>query len=212
MPSHLSKLALAILLGSVPASPVSAQQGSPPVQPDRPGVGGDAELPAGYKTLRWGINDVAMQHVLGRGLEKAPGMDSHRHFLIDTPSADQQGQRGVVKFHFWDSRLFEVTMYYNLSASDGKALLARFQEKYGAAKHDVVRNKIVEYGAKEANVQEERWQWKDPFTLQILRRELDGEKWSMVRQSRVLEERRLAQQRKEREAKRSSKVGEIELD
>jgi hypothetical protein len=34
----------------------------------------------------------------------------------------------------------------------------------------------------------------------------------MVRQSRVLEERRLAQQRKEREAKRSSKVGEIELD
>ena len=183
-----------------------------PAKPPPPGVGGDAVLPAGLQGLRWGINDVALQQVLGRGLEMAPGMDHHRHWLIDTPTgADDDAVRGVVKFHFWDSTLFEVKVYYSLSAADGKVLVGRFEEEYGTATHDVVRNALV-YGEIEASVAKERWQWKDPFTLMILTRELDGEHWSMVRQSRVLEDRRLSQQRKERESKRSDKVDSIQLD
>ncbi len=209
--SHL-RIALLVIAGGLLAGTAIAQTKAAG-QPPPPGEGGDAILPAGYKNVRWGINDNALQHVLDRGLESAPGMDHHRHWLIDTPPSNAvDSKRGVVKFHFWDSQLFEVTIFYSLTASEGKELLARFQEKYGVARHEVVKGKIIEYGAREASDAEERWQWRDPFTLQILRRELQGEKWSMIRQSRVLEELRLTQQRKEREEKRSNKIDDIELD
>ncbi len=212
MSHSLPSLALLVAAGALLAGSAFAQN-KVPSPPDPPGVGGDAVLPAGYKAVRWGINDNALQHVLARGLESAPGMDHHRHWLIDTPPSNaKDSQRGVVKFHFWDSRLFEVIIFYSLTAAEGKQLLARYEEKYGVARHDVVKGTVLEYGAAEAKDAEERWQWKDPFTLMILRRELDGEKWSLVRQSRVLEELRLDQQRKEREKKRENKIDDIALD
>jgi hypothetical protein len=210
----MSSLTLRVLLVAscaLLAVPAVAQN-KIPMQPPPPGEGGDAVLPAGYKTVRWGINDKALQHVLERGLEMAPGMDHHRHWLIDTPASNNKSsKRGVVKFHFWDSQLFEVTIYYSLTASEGKELVGRFEGRFGDGNHDVVEGP-VEYATGDQELKEEQWQWKDPFTLQILRRQLDGERWTLVRQSRVLEHRRLNQERTEREKKRENKIDEIELD
>ena len=178
--------------------------------PPPPGEGGDAVLPAGYKNLRWGINDIALSSVLDRGMESAPGRDSHRHWLIDTPPTNQP-DRGVVKFHFWDGAFYEVVMYYTLTAAEGKRLKERYEERYGPGTHSTVKSAVYEYNGAQ-KIAEEKWQWQDPFTVQILRRQLDGEKWSVVRQSRVLEDRRQAQERREREEKRGSKVDSIGLD
>jgi hypothetical protein len=224
MSSFLPRFALVLTLCSVFAVGTALAQApeEDPEKPPGPGEGGDSVLPAGYSRtidegrvgVVWGINDVAMQHVLAQPLEMAPGMDHHRHWLIDTPPTNDIGlsQKGVVKFHFWDGQLFEVKMYYNLSAGDGKALLARFEERYGTARHDVVKATFLKYGESEPGVSAELWKWTDPFTLQVLRRDLKGEKWSMIRQSRVLEERRLAQERVERAEKRENKIDSIDID
>ena len=212
MSSHPLRSALLVLACSAFIAGTAFAQTTEAVKPPAPGEGGDAVLSAGYRNVRWGINDVAMQHVLGKPLEMAPGMDHHRHWLIDTPPTNESTSKGVVKFHFWDSKLFEVKVYYNLSAGDGKALLARFEEQNGEARHDTVNEAALEYGQNERGVSAETWQWQDPFTLQVLRRDLKGEKWTLIRQSRVLDELRLAQERVERDDKRSDKIDSIDLD
>jgi len=59
---------------------------------------------------------------------------------------------------------------------------------------------------------EERWIWEDPFTVQMLLRDVDENTWSCYRQSKVLEERRLIQERRELDDIRSQKVQDVKLD
>ena len=59
---------------------------------------------------------------------------------------------------------------------------------------------------------EERWTWQDTFTTQVLRREVQEEAWTLIRQSRVYEAQRLQQDKRERDEARSAKVRAIKLD
>ncbi len=184
---------------------------------DLPGEGGDAVLPAGYKAVRWGINPEALMAVRGRPMEPQNSADPHLQWLIESPPPGESGGIQTVKWKFWDGQLMEVQVHYRgpFTRREGRELRNKFVTRYGEAvykKTETERPPMLSSRAAWDPIQEERWTWQDPFTIQMLRRTAADEVWTLVRQSRVLEAMRLLQDKREREEARSARVREIDLD
>lgn len=167
-------------------------------------------LPAGYKEVRWGQNPIGLQALRGV-MEPQADYDPHLGYLLETVAPGTDSDR-LVRYTLWDEQLLEVDIMYQsrFTPTDGRTLVERFEHRYGDAFHDVVREQRST--GTEGRVAEEHWRWQDEFTVQILRRKVDGEQWSLVRYSRLLQARQEAQQRKEADAKKKLRVKAIELD
>ncbi len=207
---------LGLLIALLIAAPAAAQK-LPTLGTDEPGLGGDAVLPAGYKDLRWGISPRSLMAVRGRAMETQNTSDPHLSWLIETPPPGESGGRTAVKWKFWDDKLIEVHVYFVEfpSRREGEQLMHKFQERYGDSKFERIMKDVDIHGfdsLKKQPIAEERWTWQDPFTIQVLRRVVDDEQWTQVRQSRVYEAKRLLQDKKDRAEARSERVRSIELD
>lgn len=223
---------LAPLPGLAQQVPTISDQQQARAQP-RAGEGGDAVLPAGYKSVVWGASPEIVQGIRGRVMESQPSPDPHIAYLIDVPppawtddseqaqpspagsSGDSEAteQREVVKWKLWDGRLIEVHVHYEgpFTRKEGRDLVGMFQRRYGEGSHEVT------LGATSPNhptppVIEEWWTWEDPFTVQILKRIAEDESWVVIRSSRVLDLARRAQDEREREEVRTQRVQQIDLD
>jgi hypothetical protein len=175
----------------------------------KPGVGGDAVLPAGAQEIRWGATSSVVE--LTRGMmEKQPQSDPHVRRLIEVPGPEERGD--VIHWRFWDDQLFELQLYYQdaLVGSAAHEFVERVERAYGAARHEAIRGGNDGKGG--TVVVEERWAWEDPFTLQVLIRDARTNSWSMLRRSRVLDALRDRQLEVEREQHRESQVNSIPID
>lgn len=184
---------------------------------DLPGEGGDAVLPSGFRGVRWGISAEALMAVRGRPMEPLNAPDKHLTWLIESPPPGEEGGVTTVKWKFWDGRLMEVQVFYQgpFTRREGRELRNKFVTKYGEAsykKAEKERPPMLARNVAWDPVDEERWTWQDPFTIQMLRRTSKDEVWFLVRQSRVYEAMRLLQDKREREEARSAKVRGIDLD
>ncbi len=205
---------LCLLLLPAPAAAQDSIFGNPN---DLPGEGGDAVLPSGYKGIRWGMGEAALAAVRGRPMEPQNTPDPHIKWLIESPPPGEQGGVSTVKWKFWDGKLMEVHVYYKgpFTRREGRELRNKFVTRYGEASYKKLekeRPPMLSTRVAWDPINEERWTWQDPFTIQVLRREAADEVWFLVRQSRVYEAMRLLQDKREREEARSARVREIDLD
>ncbi len=203
-------LALLLVLLAIPAT---AQQVPGIQNPNAPGVGGDAVLPAGYKGVVWNATPAIVMGIRQRGMEEQITPNDHIKWLIDAPQPGETDIKEVVKWKFWDGRLSEVHIHYEgpFTKSEGRDLVALFQRRYGEGKHDAIYSQTTPVH-QTRYVIEEWWTWEDPFTIQVLKFQDTDKSWLVIRHSRVLEEGRRAQEQREREEARTRRVQEIELD
>ena len=212
-------LGLALLSLALPApvlagqSPTISNSGHKPKAPPRAGEGGDAVLPAGYKSVFWGASPEIVQGIRDRVMESQPAPNPHVTYLIDAPRPGETEIREVVKWKFWDGALVEVHIHYEgpFTRKESRDLVAKFQRHYAEGKHEVVWSDTSVNHAT-ARIIEEWWTWEDPFTIQVLKRLGDDESWIVIRHSRVLELARRAQEERELEEARTGRVRGIELD
>ncbi len=212
--SMLRLLALLALLLPASAAAQDSIFGNPN---DLPGEGGDAVLPSGYQDVLWGIAPDALMAVRGRPMEPQNVPDPHIKWLIEMPAPGEDGGVSTVKWKFWDDKLMEVQVFYKgpFTKREGRELRNKFVTKYGESAYkarEVARPATMSSKAEWETIQEERWTWQDPFTVQMLQRTAKDEVWYVVRQSRVYEAMRLLQDKREREQARSARVREIDLD
>lgn len=212
MPSF--PLLLCSLLLAAPAAAQDSTFGNPA---DLPGEGGDAVLPSGYRDIRWGINPEALMAVRGRQMEPQNTPDPHIQWLIESPPPGEGGGVATVKWKFWDAKLMEAQIFFRgpFTRREGRELRNKFVTKYGEAsykKSEKERPPMLSRNIAWEPLNEERWTWQDPYTIQMLRRTVTDEVWFLVRQSRVYEAMRLLQDKREREQARSAKVRGIDLD
>jgi len=207
----MKRLALVTLL-LVAAVPAIAQQ-APALKTAGAGEGGDAVLPAGYKSVVWGATPEIVMGIRGRGMEQQNTPNPHISWLIDAPQPGETENKEVSKWKFWDGRLAEVHVHYEgpFTRKEGRDLVGKFQRHYGEGKHDAI------YGGtsrthQTASIIEEWWTWEDPFTIQVLKYQAPDQSWIVIRHSRVFEDARRAQEQRELEEARTSRVKEIELD
>ncbi len=221
MHRSIQALTFAAALGvtaSLPV-PVGAQESIEETRRSVPGEGGDAVLPAGYQGIVWSAAAVPLQHMRGKGMEPiaapAPGV---RYLLEAPPPGDNSGV-GIVKWKLWTDRLIEVQIHFPgpFTPHDGRALVQRFEDQYGSGKHEVIRSERhtgLRWTSSPTHfpIVEERWVWEDPFTTQILRREVETEQWTCIRKSRLLDAARAVHAERAMQEARSEKVQSIELD
>ena len=212
-------LGLALLSLALPTSvlagdaPTISNEGTTPKAPLRAGEGGDAVLPAGYKSVVWGASPAIVQGIRGRVMEKTLAPNSHVTYLIDAPQPGETEISEVVKWKFWDDVLVEVHVHYEgpFTRKESRDLVAKFERHYEGGNHEVVWGDTSP-NSPTARIIEEWWTWEDPFTIQVLKRHGDDESWVVLRHSRVLELARRAQEERELEEARTGRVRGIELD
>lgn len=212
----LGAILLSLALPSMAAAQDTATISNEGVKPKaglRAGEGGDAVLPAGYKSVVWAATPEIVQGIRGRMMEKTLAPNPHVTYLIDAPLPGETGIKEVVKWKFWDGALVEVHVHYEgpFTRKESRDLVAKFQRHYGDGKHEQVWSD-TSTNHPTARVIEEWWTWEDPFTIQILKRLGDDESWIVIRHSRVLELARRAQEERELEEARTGRVRGIELD
>jgi len=190
-----------------------SNEGLKPKSPPRAGEGGDAVLPAGYKSVVWGATPEIVQGIRDRVMEHTLAPNSHVTYLIDAPRPGETDIKEVVKWKFWDGALSEVHVHYEgpFTRKEGRDLVAKFERHYGEGKHEVVWSDTSP-NHPTARIIEEWWTWEDPFTIQMLKRLSEDQSWIVIRHSRVLELARRAQEERELEEARTGRVREIELD
>ena len=204
-------LALLAVLGAGPALAQGgltiANQEEP--TPPRPGVGGDAELPAGFKEIRWGASAEILMAVRG-GMERQPvvGKDVTLYIEQAPPGA---ARRDIVHYRLWRDQLLELRIHYQdtLVGAEAHQFLRRVEKIYGKGKHGRAKTGESVGGV---DVIEESWQWEDPFTVQVLIHNTMSREWSMLRRSKVLEDRRVYTEAREAETDQANKVNQIPID
>lgn len=206
-----------LLLAVLVAGPALAQQQGLTISnqeeptPPQPGVGGDAELPAGFQQIRWGATADILMKVRG-GMERQPVAAKDITVYIEQP-APGAARSDIIHYKLWRDQLLELQIHYQdrLIGSEAHQFVRRVESKYGKAKHVVKRG--PQYWSKESSdVEEESWQWEDPFTIQVLIRDPKTEEWSMLRRSKVLEHVRVHTQAREAETDQDNKVNQIPID
>lgn len=202
----------ALLLLLLAAVPAAAQQ-VPELKSPAAGEGGDAVLPAGYKSVVWGATPEITMGIRGRGMEPLNAANPHITWLIDAPQPGETDLKEVVKWKFWDGRLVETHVHYEgpFTRKEGRDLVGKFQRHYGEGKHDAIYTQ-TSTTHQTKSVIEEWWTWEDPFTIQVLKYVKSDSSWIVIRHSRVLEDARRAQEQREREEARTRRVQGIELD
>jgi len=145
--------------------------------------------------------------------------DPHIKKLIELPAPGDTGDGMIRHWTLWDDKLIEVTMFFpgQFTVREGRELRERFEAKYGPGRLEKTK-KNVESGSSVYNVKveeqvvEQRWVWQDPFTVQELRNDVRKGQWVCVRQSRMFEASRNAQDEVERSQAKSKRVKSIQLD
>ncbi|MEE2829725.1 MAG: hypothetical protein VX498_11110 [Myxococcota bacterium] len=214
LPLLLLFLALAAPIGvTTLTAPARAQSPVPKAQTPA-GTGGDAVLPAGYKEVRWGANTLAVQALRGRALEQIVS-NSHVTYLIEAPLPGDKNASQVIKWKFWDNQLTEVQIEYfgPFNKTERREMVYKFESQYGPGHHEERKRKQHHSWAENTDILvAEWWTWEDPFTVQMLQRNIDEKNFTSVRKSRVLEARRDKQLEQERQETRTDRVQEIDLD
>jgi hypothetical protein len=185
-----------------------------PVEPG-PGEGGDSELPAGYKGAVWGAGPAAIQALRGRPLERQITSSSHVTYLIEAPLPGDKSTKRVVKWKFWDDTLSEVHIHYEgpFNRSESRELVHKFESRYGAGNHEQKKERQHYNWDKRTDiVLDEWWTWEDPFTTQMLKKNIEDSSWTVVRKSRVLQANRDQQREDEKSQTKTDRVQDIELD
>jgi len=211
----LSLLAVLVLLVSAQPAAAADKAVAPPPPP---GSGGDAVLPAGYRGVVWGASGQGLMAIRG-GMELQVTPDPRIKKLIELPPPGVDGDGMVRHWTLWNDQLVEVTMFFpgEFTVREGRELKERFESKYGAGRLEKTK-KGVESGTSawdvkvEEQVVEQRWVWQDPFTIQELRNDVRKGQWVCVRQSRMFEVSRKAQDAADRKKAHSKRVKSIVLD
>jgi hypothetical protein len=208
---------LAVLMMLVSAQPAAAA-GKGVTPPPPPGSGGDSVLPAGYRGVAWGASAEALMAIRG-GMELQVTPDPRIKKLIELPPPGADSEAIVRHWTLWNDKLVEVTMFFpgEFTVREGRELKERFETQYGPGRLEKTR-KSVESGTSvwdvkvEQQIVEQRWVWQDPFTIQELRNDVRKGQWVCVRQSRMFEVSRQAQDQADRKKAHSKRVKSIVLD
>jgi len=182
---------------------------------DVPGEGGDSHLPAGYKGVVWGANSISVQALRGRPLERQSTASSHVVYLIEAPLPGDKTTKRVVKWKLWDDALMEVQILFEgpFNRSESRELVHKFESRYGEGNHEEKKQKQhYNWDRKTDLVVDEWWTWEDPFTTQMLKKNLGDNSWTVLRKSRVLEANRDRQQTDEKTQTKTGRVQGIDLD
>ncbi len=180
-----------------------------------PGEGGDSQLPAGYKGVVWGANSVSIQALRGRPLERQSTASSHVVYLIEAPPPGDKTTKRVVKWKLWDGALMEVQVLFEgpFNRSESRELVHKFESRYGEGNHEEKKVKQhYNWDSKTDLVVDEWWTWEDPFTTQMLKKNIGDNSWTVLRKSRVLEANRDRQRTDEKSQTKTGRVQGIDLD
>jgi len=186
-------------------------------RPPPPGVGGDRVIPAGYKGVAWGIGVEAIQAIKGP-MELQITPDPHIKRLIQAPPPGSDAGVPVLHWVFWDEKLYEVTIFFPgpFTSREGRELVSKFESQYGPGRRDSKKKYLGRVNKRDSSMLEEviedKWIWQDPFSVQALWHDVLENQWKCVRQSRMYEASRQAQEEDERNVARSKRVRSIELD
>ena len=211
-------LLLCLTLGlSLPltAQPADASGTSSKSTESLPGEGGDSHLPAGYKGVVWGANPVSVQALRGRPLERQITASSHVVYLIEAPLPGDKATKRVIKWKFWDDALIEVQVLFDgpFNRRESREIVHKFESRYGSGNHEERKEKRhYNWNAKTDRVVDEWWTWEDPFTTQMLKKNMDDDSWTVLRKSRVLEANRDRQRTDEKSQTKTGRVQDIDLD
>jgi hypothetical protein len=200
---------------SLPSPPANARAGSAKATDEEPGQGGDSRLPAGYKGVVWGAKSITIQAQRGRPLERQSTASSHVLYLIEAPLPGDKDTKRVIKWKLWDGALIEVQVHYEgpFNRSESRELVHKFESRYGAGHHEEKKEKLhYNWDAKTDLVVDEWWTWEDPFTTQMLKKNMNENSWTVVRKSRVLQANRDRQRKDEKFQTKSGRVQSIDLD
>jgi hypothetical protein len=148
----------------------------------------DAHLPAGYKSVRWGMSGDEVQALRGYPLERVTDVNPDVYQLREEiPEAN--APTVTLMYVFYRDRLMEVTQYLRPDFIElaESSLLTPYTEKYGPFT-DVETLKGAPTTSQPINrvILEKRWTWCDRFTEVVLARQLQHSEVVMRRSSRLL--------------------------
>lgn len=205
-------LGLSLPLTVLPADAAETASKSTEVVPKE---GGNSHLPAGYKGVVWGANPTVIQALRGRPLERQSTASSHVVYLIEAPLPGDKTTKRVVRWKLWDGALIEVQILFEgpFNRSENREMVHKFESRYGPGRHEEKKTKLhYNWDRKTDRVVDEWWTWEDPFTTQMLKKNMDDDSWTAVRKSRVLEANRDRQRNDEKSQTKTGRVQGIDLD
>jgi hypothetical protein len=148
----------------------------------------DAHLPAGYKSVRWGMSGDEVQVLRGHKLEHYADVNPDI-FQLHEEILEEDSGTVTLRFVFYKDRLMEVTQYLRPEFIDlaESSLLTPYIEKYGAhGDVEILRGEKIYEETITRAILEKRWTWCDRFTETVLSRQLQKSEVVLRRNSRLL--------------------------
>ncbi len=148
----------------------------------------DAHLPAGYKSVRWGMSADEVQALRGHPLERYTDMNPEI-FQLREEILEENSPTVTLMYVFYKDRLMEVTQYLRPDFIElaESSLLTPYIEKYGPhGDVETLRGPQDPTSSINRTILEKRWIWCDRFTEVVLARQLQHSEVMMRRSSRLL--------------------------
>lgn len=147
----------------------------------------DAHLPAGYKSVRWGMSGEEVQALRGHALERYTDTNPEIYQLREE-ILEENSPTVTLMYVFYKDRLMEVTQYLRpdfIEMAESN-LLTPYIESYGQHTDVETLRGDVPRGTINRVVLEKRWTWCDRFSEVILSRQLQNSEVVLRRSSRLL--------------------------